>query len=204
MTETERKPKRWLIPALILLAIVCFFAARYYMSLTFASPPGNESSQAGHAPQQRKSGQLSNRIELALKGTKKRPRDAEAWKDLGLAYTESRLHQEAVKAFRSAVRLRPKFTMVWNDLCSELNQVNRPEDALKACKKALALDPKYSYAWNNEGNSYFYLAQSSTDDTKRLAWKALAIAAYNNALKCDPSYTVPKENLELLHQALGD
>lgn len=109
--------------------------------------------------------------------TGKEPQSAAAWYSLGNAYGNLNRHQEAIDAYRQALKIRPNDAKVWCNLGAAFNTLKRHDEAIDGYRQALKIDPADAVTWNNLGNAY--------GDLKR---HDEAIEAYRQALKIRPDY----------------
>jgi tetratricopeptide (TPR) repeat protein len=77
-------------------------------------------------------------LELARSWTVTYPREAFAFNSLGLATAAFGQHDEAVEAFRQAIRLDPKFVPPYRNLTGSLIALNRFEEAAAEQRRAVA------------------------------------------------------------------
>jgi tetratricopeptide (TPR) repeat protein len=77
-------------------------------------------------------------LDLAQSWTRTYPREAFAFNSLGIAAAAFGQHEQAVLAFREAIRLDPKFVPPYANLAGSLIAVNRFEEANEAVKSAAA------------------------------------------------------------------
>jgi len=116
--------------------------------------------------------------------TQQEPQSAPAWYSLGNAYSNLNRHQEAIDAYRQALKIKPDAAKAWCNLGAAYNTLKRHQEAVDAYRQVLKLDPVDAITWNNLGNAY--------DDRKR---HDLAIDAYRQALKVRPDYADAWYNL---------
>lgn len=89
-----------------------------------------------------------------LKWTKSEPSNAEAWFGLGVAYTNLKSYNDAIEAFRQALRINPEYADAWYNLGSTYGNLNRYDDAIEAYRQALRINPEHALAWYNLGSTY--------------------------------------------------
>jgi tetratricopeptide (TPR) repeat protein len=77
--------------------------------------------------------------------------------NLGNSYRALDRNEEAVAAYKEAIRLQPQNAIAYFGLGAADNELKLYEPAVKAFREALRLDPKYPNATNQLGLSYFYL-----------------------------------------------
>ncbi len=114
-------------------------------------------------------------LDWCLKWTKSKPINAEAWNNLGNAYCKLNRYDDAIDAFRHALRINPKYAEAWNNLGDTYRKLNRYDGAIDAFRRALHINPKYAAAWNNLGVAYGELKHHND-----------AIEAFSQALRINP------------------
>ncbi len=93
-------------------------------------------------------------VDWCRKWTKSEPRSAAARLELGMAYSKLKRHNDAVGAYRQAVKINPNYFYAWNNLGNAYNELNRTRDAVDAYRQALGIDPNRAYVWFNLGIAY--------------------------------------------------
>ena len=78
--------------------------------------------------------------------TQAQPDNAATYLFLGLAYNILFNHQEAVEAFREAVRLEPDQALAWYNLGVSYVNLGRWQEAVEACREAVRLMPDFAEA----------------------------------------------------------
>jgi tetratricopeptide (TPR) repeat protein len=119
----------------------------------------------------------SGLLEHSKRWTKAQPGQPLAWYSLGIAYGELGRHQEAVDAFKEALRLKPDYAEAWNNLGTAYSHQGRHQEAIQACKEALRLKPDYPVAWHNLGVAHHRLDRYQE-----------AIKAYKEAIRLKPDF----------------
>ena len=77
------------------------------------------------------------------------PGEPEFQNNLGLALAAADRNDEAIDAFRNALRLSPHHTIAWNNLGLALYAACTVPDAIAAYREALARQPNFAEAhWN--------------------------------------------------------
>jgi cytochrome c-type biogenesis protein CcmH/NrfG len=82
------------------------------------------------------------------------PEDADAWLDIGLAYSGLQRHSDAVEAYRKALRIDPDHALAWYDLAMAYLGLQRHSDAIEAFQQALRIKPDNALTWYNLGIVY--------------------------------------------------
>jgi tetratricopeptide (TPR) repeat protein len=109
--------------------------------------------------------------------TQAEPGNDDAWFSLGFAYGNLGRNQEAITAYREALRLKPDFVEAWCNLGVAYRKLGRYPEAIEAYREALRLKPDHAEAWNNLGAAY-----------GRLGHFQEAIDACRKALRLKPDY----------------
>jgi predicted O-linked N-acetylglucosamine transferase (SPINDLY family) len=98
-------------------------------------------------------------------------------------YEQGRM-DDAIIAYREAVRLKPDYPTAHNNLGAALQARGRMEEAVAAYREAVRLQPDYATAWSNLGSTL--QGQGNLNE---------AIAAYREALRLNPDYAMAHYNL---------
>lgn len=115
----------------------------------------------------------------------KSPNKARAHINLGLAYRETGLLNEAIAEYGIALTLEPDNPVLLNNMGVARLMLGQAGEAVPFIEKALALRPDYEDARNSLGFAYFSL--NRTDE---------AIAEYREALRLRPGFAEARRNLE--------
>ena len=124
--------------------------------------------------------------------TQAEPDNNTAWFYLGLAYGRLGRHQEAIEAYREAVRIDPDYANVWYNLGLKYGELGRHPEAIEAYREAVRIDPDYGDAWRDLGLAY-----------ERLGRWGEAIEADQEALRLDPDDALAWNNLGVTYEKLG-
>ena len=134
---------------------------------TVASPPPSDSTseavetQASAGPRPKSS--LSNvgileeensLIASLLRRVQTDPADASAHFQLGRAYHDFRLYDEALRHYQNAMRLEPENPVYYEQIGRLWRDWRSLQPGLDSVKRALELDPNFVEAWNTLGTIY--------------------------------------------------
>ena len=97
------------------------------------------------------------------------------YSNLGACYRSLNRIDEAIAAFREAVRLQPKFLGARYNLAMALEAAGSPDEALEVYDEVLRLNPGYVEALNNRGALLSSLGRPEE-----------AVASYRRAVACRP------------------
>jgi len=137
--------------------------------------------------------------------------NALAWFYLGRAYQNLQRLQEAIDAYRQALRINPKYAHAWNNLGGAYVYMQRYTEAIEAYLQALRIVPEDAKVWSNLGVAYDGLQRYteaieaqrhalSINPEQAITWGGLAITydhmqryaeaieAARQALRIDPDY----------------
>ena len=112
------------------------------------------------------------------------PEPADAWFARGTQLQQRGALEEAVSAYREALRGRAAFPEAWNNLAAALRALRRPDEARASANQALALRPAYPRALNNRG----LIALDAGDG-------AAAVGDFHRALALEPRFPEALHNL---------
>lgn len=132
--------------------------------------------------------------ELLAWGTqwaKAEPGHSRAWFYIGEAQQELHHIEQAITAYRQAVRLDPEGASTWNNLGVSYAELKRYDDAIVAYRQALRINSEYADAWNNLGNTY-----------NRVKRRDEAIFAFRQALRIDPGMAFTWNNIGIVYNEL--
>jgi len=93
-------------------------------------------------------------LALSRRWTQAEPRNDLAWFSLGLAYANLGRHQDAIAAYREALRLKPDFAAAWYNLGVAYANLGRYREAIEAYREATLIRPDYAEAWYTLGVAY--------------------------------------------------
>jgi tetratricopeptide (TPR) repeat protein len=135
-------------------------------------------------------GRYDDALGMYEKIIKIRP-DAQTYRNIGNLLDDMGRREEAVDAFKNAIKANPKDALAYNDLGSVYFKLNLVDDAIKAFEKAKEIDPNCAFAYNNLGSFYFNSGRYE---------KALEL--FEKAIKLNPKFYLAYINLGLVHNKL--
>lgn len=106
---------------------------------------------------------------------KTEPDHSVAWFSIGRAYGGLNQLDQAIVAYRRALRINPEDTAAWYNLGNIYNDLNLYDDAIDAFRQALRINSEYADAWYNLGSIYAGVKRYDN-----------AIAAFRQALRINP------------------
>lgn len=118
--------------------------------------------------------------------------EAECFNALALVKTSTERADEAIDAYKQAIRLAPDQIFAWNNLGNLCAKIGRNDEAMFAFRKAVECNPKDPIAWNGLANLHFQLGY--VDD---------AIAAYRKAVQFMPGFAQPWNGLGDVYASMG-
>lgn len=137
---------------------------------------------AGPAPAQDRAPTL-RQLKQAVK---EKPRDSQAYFNLGLQYEILGKDREAVKAFKQALKLKPDYPEAVYELARLQGEAGNSEQAIKDLKQALKLKPDYKAARTGLGGEY---NQQGLTFIEQGQWDKAA-QAFREALQAKPASEV--------------
>jgi Flp pilus assembly protein TadD len=81
-----------------------------------------------------------------FKWTKCEPENAEAWFRLGWIYDELNRYEDAIGAYRQALRINPEHADAWSNLGVTYSNIKSRDDAVEAFRQALRINPEHPIA----------------------------------------------------------
>jgi tetratricopeptide (TPR) repeat protein len=125
------------------------------------------------------------------KATKKNPRYAEAYLQIGYCNGKLERYTEAIKAFKQAIRIKPDDAGAYYNLGLAYVKLGRYTEAIKAFKQAIRIKPDYANAYYNLGVTYSKLGRYTE-----------AIESYKQAISIKPDYAEAHYNLGVTYSNL--
>ena len=118
--------------------------------------------------------------------------EAECQNALALIKSSTDHADEAIDAYKEAIRLAPNQIFAWNNLGNLCARIGRNDEAMFAFRKAIECNSRDPIAWNGLANLYFNIGYM--DD---------AIAAYRKAIQYLPSLAQPWNGLGDVYAGMG-
>lgn len=100
-----------------------------------------------------------------------KPRNAEAYYNLGTLYLRRKASAEARRFLQQAIDLQPNYPEAWNNLGMVAAQESQNDEAIRSFERSLQLRPKYAVALLNLGNLYRRLGNN--EEAEKLLTAAL-------------------------------
>ncbi|MGE5250367.1 MAG: tetratricopeptide repeat protein [Bacteroidota bacterium] len=117
--------------------------------------------------------------------------EAECFNAVALLKSSMECTDEAIQAYKQAIRLAPGQISAWNNLGNLCAKIGRNDEALVTFLKAIEYNAEDPIAWNGLGNLY-----------RRLGYTEDAIAAYRKSIQFLPSFAHPWNGLGDAYAAL--
>lgn len=118
--------------------------------------------------------------------------EADQHKERGNIFHNAGRFDDALKEYRTAIRLRPHFPKAYNNIGSVYIDEGKDQLAIAPLLTAIKLDPKYAHAYYNLGKAY-----ADTGKPEQ------AIVAYTRAAKLDPTDPDTLHNLGNIYVRAG-
>ena len=118
--------------------------------------------------------------------------EAECYNALALIRTSTEQPDEAINAYKQAIRLAPDQIFAWNNLGNLCARIARNDEAMFAFRKAIECNPNDPIAWNGLANLHYKLGYM--DD---------AIASYRRAIQSMPTLAQPWSGLGEVYAGMG-
>lgn len=111
----------------------------------------------------------------------------------GLELSKSGKFEEAVTAFKQAIKLKPDYAEAHSNLGDAYAQLKQFKKAIDEYKQAIRYKPDLAMAYNNMGTAYYELGEHKK-----------AIEAYKEAIRLDPKRAATHFNIGVVYLAHGD
>lgn len=134
---------------------------------------------------------LEEAIKLAVKIDNKWL-EAECLNAQALLYTSMERVDQAIDAYKQAIRLLPDQIFAWNNLGNLCARIGRNDEAIVTFSKAIECNPEDSVAWNGLGNVYAKIGYF--DD---------AVTSYRKSIQYTPSFAQPWNGLGDVYARMG-
>jgi len=118
--------------------------------------------------------------------------EAECFNATALVKTDLGCIDEAIDAYKQAIRLAPEQIFAWNNLGNLCLKIERNDEAVVAFQKAIEYNPKDPVSWNGLGNVYY-----------KISYIEDAIAAYRKSIEFAPSLAHPWNGLGEVYAGIG-
>ncbi len=161
------------------------------------------------------------------KAKEKNPQDADVWVYLGHCYGKLGHYQDAIEAYKQAIRIKPDYAGAHYNLGNAYRELGRYQNAIESFKQAIRIKPDYSDAHYNLGTVYYNLdryqdaieaykqaIRINPDDAEAhyalgfpyagLGRYQEAMESYKQAIRIKPDYTDAHYNLGVAYLAVGD
>jgi tetratricopeptide (TPR) repeat protein len=115
-----------------------------------------------------------------------------AWISLGYIFATQNRKEDAVEAYRQALKINPEDSFAWNGLGWVFGLLDRPQDAVQALRQGLKIYPDDSRCWTTLGYVYSH----------KMNLPELAAEAYQQALRIDPENSDIWRSLAFVYQIL--
>jgi tetratricopeptide (TPR) repeat protein len=110
------------------------------------------------------------------------PENAEAWFRLGYAFGHLNFTDDAISAYRQAIKIKPESAEAWCNLGNAYSNSRRTDDAIAAYREAIKIKPDHANAWYCLGYVYMFEMPKQAGRTHE------AIAAFLRAIKIKPDF----------------
>jgi len=181
------------VGALALLAITSMLlkeGRRPILEPEASNPAGSAALPENHPPID-----ALNRANTLLQMILKDPQNADIRVQLGDAYYDAGLYQEAARAYEEGIAMKPQGPEVETDLATCYHYLGQDDKALQALDRVLLEHPGFAQALFNKG----VILQTARNDA------AGAVAAWQELLRSNPDYprrTELEQKISQLQSAL--
>lgn len=93
------------------------------------------------------------------KGVKSEPKDADAWNNLGVSYDKLKQYDQAIQAYREALRIQPDNASALRNMGIAYGHLGRYEQSIQALRESVHIQPEDAVAWRNLGIAYHNIKQ---------------------------------------------
>jgi tetratricopeptide (TPR) repeat protein len=141
-------------------------------------PAGPNRAGGAALPENHPPVEALNRAELLLQKVQQDPRNADLRVQLGNAYYDAGLYQEAARAYEDGMAIKSQGPGVETDLATCYHFLGQDDKALQALNRVLQEHPGFAQALFNKG----VILQTARNDA------AGAVAAWQELLRSNPDY----------------
>ncbi|HEX8772938.1 MAG TPA: VWA domain-containing protein [Pyrinomonadaceae bacterium] len=128
-----------------------------------------------------------------IKDRSQEQKDAALLNAQGLELYNSGKYEDAVKAYKQAVKVKPDYAEAHNNLGDAYFQLKQYKKAVEAYRQAIRYKPDLASAHNHMGTAYFKQGEHNR-----------AIEAYREAIRLDPKSPSAYHNLGAVYLERGD
>lgn len=153
---------------------------------------GNYQYWYGLASEHTRAGEYEEAVEASKRAISLNPYFAEAYFNLGLAYSGLGMYEEAMEASEQAIGLKPDFVEAYINLGLAYSGLGMYKEAMEASKQAISLNPYSPEAHYNLGFAY-----------NGLGMHREAVEASKRAVSLNPYFAEAHYNLGLAYSGLG-
>jgi Ca-activated chloride channel family protein len=132
-------------------------------------------------------------LALVIAGVPQEQKDAALFNTQGLELYNSGKYEEAVRAYRQAVKIKPDYAEAHNNLGDAYLQLKQYKKAVEAYKQAIRYKPDLASAYGNMGAAYYKQGEHQR-----------ALEAYKEAVRIDPKFSAAYHNLGVIYSERGE
>ncbi|MFQ5645629.1 MAG: tetratricopeptide repeat protein [bacterium] len=155
----------------------------------------------------------------------KAPDNARQHINLGVAYSDSKQFDKAIRMFIQSMRIKPDYPEAYNNLGNVYNRQGKLDKAIQEYVKAIRMRPTYREAYNNMGTAYlkkgnpdkaleFHLAALKIDPYSEKSYNNLGVAytkkkeyekaieAFKKSISLKRDFIDPINNLGLAYRSM--
>jgi superkiller protein 3 len=118
--------------------------------------------------------------------------EAECYNASALLWSSMGKNEDAIEAYKQAIRLAPEQIFAWNNLGNLCAKIGRNDEALVTFLKAIEYNPQDPIAWNGLGDVY-----------QKIGYVDDAITAYRKSIQFTPSFAPPWNGLGDAYASVG-
>ncbi|CAD7779150.1 MAG: Tetratricopeptide repeat protein [Candidatus Methanoperedenaceae archaeon GB37] len=121
----------------------------------------------------------------------------DAWYNLGVAYNKIDKLNEAIEAYKKAIKIKPDMHEAWCNLGVAYDDLGKFNEAIKAYKKAIEIKPDYPYACANLAHTLG--EKNKISEGVKFIKKAIFLAKKEKDPGFPKAEFLKRESLYLLH-----